>query len=113
MESDSIGTIDVPSDKYWGAQTERSFENFEIGGDKERMPQPVIRAFAILKKAAARVNKKNGLDAKLVDAISEVCDEVKTSFFNVRSDFSWKIRCTFSFGNLANRIWNSNKHERQ
>lgn len=76
VESDSIGNINVPVDKYWGAQTERSFENFEIGGDREKMPTPVIRAFAILKKAAAKVNVQHGLDAKVAAVIAQVCDEI-------------------------------------
>ena len=51
QEKDSIGYIDVPADKYWGAQTQRSAENFKIGGQK--MPIEIVQAFAILKKAAA------------------------------------------------------------
>jgi fumarate hydratase, class II len=74
-EKDSIGSIEVPSDKYWGAQTQRSFQNFEIG--TERMPIEVIRAQAVIKKAAARLNQRHGrLDAKLADAISAAADEV-------------------------------------
>src|SRR5262249_53775080 len=73
-EKDSIGSIEVPSDKYWGAQTQRSFQNFEIG--TERMPIEVIRAQAVIKKAAARLNQRHGrLDAKLADAISAAADE--------------------------------------
>lgn len=75
IEKDTMGEIQVPSDKYWGAQTQRSIENFKIGGHK--MPIEVIRAFAILKKAAARTN------AELVDfpeekarVIGQVCDEI-------------------------------------
>ncbi|MCO6485327.1 MAG: class II fumarate hydratase, partial [Saprospiraceae bacterium] len=55
QEKDSMGYIDVPADKYWAAQTQRSSQNFRIGG--QRMPIEVIRAFAILKKAAALANK--------------------------------------------------------
>ena len=74
-EKDSIGSIEVPSDRYWGAQTQRSFQNFEIG--TEKMPLEVIRAQAIIKKAAARVNQRHGrLDAKLSDAIQQAADEV-------------------------------------
>lgn len=55
-ESDTFGPLDVPADKYWGAQTQRSTMNFKIGGPRERMPEPVIRAFGILKGAAAKVS---------------------------------------------------------
>lgn len=60
-ESDAFGEIQVPSDKYWGAQTERSLENFKINQPHDRMPPPVIRAFGILKGAAATVNMRYGL----------------------------------------------------
>jgi fumarate hydratase class II len=74
-ESDSMGTIEVPAEKYWGAQTQRSLENFRIGG--ERMPAPLIRAFAILKKAAALANMGLGvLDRTLGEAIVAAADEV-------------------------------------
>ena len=55
-EADTFGPIQVPADKYWGAQTQRSLQNFKIGGERERMPWPVIKAFGILKKAAAKSN---------------------------------------------------------
>lgn len=74
-EKDSIGYVDVPADKYWGAQTQRSSQNFRIGG--HQMPREVIRAFAILKKAAALTNKEAGvLPKEKADAIAEVCDEI-------------------------------------
>ena len=74
-ESDSFGPIDVPADHYWGAQTQRSLQNFRIGG--ERMPLPLIHAFGILKKAAALTNMKLGiLPEKLCDAIVKAADEV-------------------------------------
>ena len=60
-ESDAFGGIKVPSDKYWGAQTERSLENFRINQPQDRMPPPIIRAFGILKGAAATVNMQFGL----------------------------------------------------
>lgn len=60
-ESDAFGEIQVPSDKYWGAQTERSLENFRINQPHDRMPPPVVKAFGILKGAAATVNMKFGL----------------------------------------------------
>lgn len=76
-ESDAFGSIDVPDDRYWGAQTERSLENFRIGeGSKERMPEPIIHAFGILKRAAAEVNETYGLDSKVADAIKQAAQEV-------------------------------------
>ncbi len=75
VESDTIGEIEVPDDRYWGAQTQRSLENFRIGG--ERMPDEIIHAFAILKKAAALVNVDlAGLPADVAEAIGTACDEV-------------------------------------
>ncbi|MBK7869795.1 MAG: class II fumarate hydratase [Saprospiraceae bacterium] len=74
-EKDSIGYIDVPVDKYWAAQTQRSMENFKIGG--HRMPIEIIRAFAILKKASARTNQELGVLSKdKADLIAQVCDEI-------------------------------------
>ena len=74
-ESDSFGPVEVPAERYWGAQTERSRENFRIGG--ERMPDPVIRAFAILKRACAVVNmEQGGLPKRLGGAIVRAADEV-------------------------------------
>lgn len=75
-ESDTFGELDVPDDKYYGAQTVRSVMNFPIGGSTERMPEAVIRAMGVLKKAAAIVNKDYGLDTKVADAISSAADEV-------------------------------------
>lgn len=60
-ESDAFGEIQVPADKYWGAQTERSLENFRINQPQDRMPPPIVKAFGILKGAAATVNMKFGL----------------------------------------------------
>jgi fumarate hydratase class II len=75
QEKDSIGMIDVPADKYWAAQTQRSFMNFKIGG--HTMPIEVIRAFAILKKAAAYTNQEAGvLPKEKADLIAQVCDEI-------------------------------------
>lgn len=75
VEHDSMGQIQVPADVYWGAQTQRSYENFKIG--TEKMPTEIIRAFAILKKAAALANFKIGkLDQKRCDYIGQVCDEI-------------------------------------
>ncbi|XP_077995143.1 fumarate hydratase, mitochondrial-like [Glandiceps talaboti] len=75
-EQDSFGPIQVPSDKYYGANTARSVRNFPIGGVSERMPIPLIRAFGILKKAAAIVNKDYGLDPDKADYIVKAADEV-------------------------------------
>lgn len=61
VESDAFGEIEVPGDKYWGAQTERSLENFKINQPQDRMPPPIIKAFGILKGAAATVNMEFGL----------------------------------------------------
>ncbi|KAH7122250.1 L-Aspartase-like protein [Dendryphion nanum] len=75
-ESDAFGELQVPSDKYWGAQTERSLENFKINQPQDRMPPPIVRAFGILKGAAAKVNVKYGLDPKIGDAIQQAAEEV-------------------------------------
>ncbi|GMG19312.1 unnamed protein product [Ambrosiozyma monospora] len=76
-EKDAFGDIEVPDEKYWGAQTQRSFQNFKIGGAREVMPEPVIRSFGILKKAAAKVNTELGaLDPKLSEAIQTAATEV-------------------------------------
>lgn len=75
IEKDSIGPVQVPADVYWGAQTQRSKENFNIGG--HRMPVEVIRAFAILKKAAAQTNAELGvLPKNKATLIARVCDEI-------------------------------------
>jgi fumarate hydratase class II len=74
-ESDSFGPIDVPSDMLWGAQTQRSLQNFKIGG--QRMPVGLIRAFGLLKQSAARANMKlKKLDGKLGKAIDAAAAEV-------------------------------------
>eukprot|EP00105_Crassostrea_gigas_P003686 XP_011416619.1 PREDICTED: fumarate hydratase, mitochondrial [Crassostrea gigas] len=75
-ETDSFGEIQVPADKYYGANTARSIINFNIGGPSERMPLPIIKAFAILKKCAARVNQEYGLDSTIADLIVRVADEI-------------------------------------
>jgi fumarate hydratase class II len=74
-ETDSLGPIDVPADRYWGAQTERSRRNFPIGG--ERMPDELIRAFGLQKQAAALANRELGLlEVRLADAIIRAAGEV-------------------------------------
>ena len=82
IEKDTIGEIKVESDKYWGAQTERSRNNFKIGSPAS-MPIEIIHAFAVLKKAAAITNFKLGvLDEKKKDLISKVCDEILDNKLN-------------------------------
>ena len=74
-ETDTFGPIAVPANKYWGAQTQRSLENFKISG--ERMPLPLIHAFGVIKKAAAIANvAMKDLDPKIADAIAKASDEV-------------------------------------
>lgn len=74
-EKDSMGYIDVPADKYWGAQTQRSAENFKIGGHK--MPKEIISAFAVLKMAAAQANCDLGvLSKEKKELIEKVCKEI-------------------------------------
>jgi fumarate hydratase class II len=76
-EKDTMGTVQVPADVYWGAQTQRSIENFKIARDTNRMPIEIIRAFAYLKKAAALTNFEAGvLTAEKKDLIAKVCDEI-------------------------------------
>ncbi|KAL6564161.1 fumarase fum1 [Orobanche minor] len=81
-ERDTFGPIQVPSDKLWGAQTQRSLQNFEIGGERERMPEPIIRAFGILKKCAAKVNMEYGLDPFIGKAIMQAAQEVAEGKLN-------------------------------
>src|SRR6202167_4097195 len=75
IESDSMGQVEVPGDRYWGAQTQRSLQNFKIGG--HRFGRPVIRAFGLVKKAAAITNADLGkLEASKRDLIVRAADEV-------------------------------------
>ena len=75
-ETDSMGAVEVPADKLWGAQTQRSLEHFSIG--KDLMPAELIRAYAVLKKAAARVNAAGKrLDPLLAGLIEQSCDEIE------------------------------------
>jgi len=85
IEHDSMGQVKVPSDKYWGAQTQRSVENFPIGVGIETMPREITRAFGILKKAAAMANhalKPAKMTAEKLDHISASCDEVISGSLN-------------------------------
>ena len=79
MEHDSMGEVRVPADKYWGAQTERSHNNFPIGVGIETMPAEIVHAFGILKKAAARANRAlrpEKMTAEKLSAIEQAADEV-------------------------------------
>ncbi|KQT33468.1 fumarate hydratase [Sphingomonas sp. Leaf412] len=74
-ETDSTGAIEVPADAYWGAQTQRSIANFPFGA-RERMPIEIVHALALVKQAAARVNRRHGLDAEKAGAIEAAAKEV-------------------------------------
>ncbi len=88
VESDSMGTIEVPKKRYWGAQTARSLIHFKIGD--ERMPHPLLRAFGIIKKSAAEVNANLGkLDRKKADLIVQAANEVISGRLN--DEFPLKI----------------------
>jgi fumarate hydratase class II len=77
LEYDTFGELQVPAEKYWGAQTQRSRQNFRIGGKTELMPEPLIKAFGVLKMAAAHVNMDLGvLDSRLGNAIIDASNEV-------------------------------------
>lgn len=85
IEHDSMGEVKVPADKYWGAQTERSHENFRIGVGIETMPREITKAFGYLKKAAALANnalKPEKMTAEKLAAISQACDEVVSGKLN-------------------------------
>ncbi|KAJ4904400.1 hypothetical protein Rs2_18351 [Raphanus sativus] len=84
---DDLSARDVASCLFnrkmvWGAQTQRSLQNFEIGGERERMPQPIVRAFGVLKKCAAKVNMEYGLDPTIGKAIMEAAQEVAEGKLN-------------------------------
>ena len=85
IEHDSMGEVKVPADKYWGAQTQRSSENFRIGVGNEVMPREITHAFGILKKAAAIANaslKPEKMREEKLDAIKKACDEVISGSLN-------------------------------
>ena len=82
IEKDTMGNVEVPADKYWGAQTERSRNNFKIGAAAS-MPLEIVYGFAYLKKAAAYTNYKLGvLTLEKRDLIAQVCDESLPQFHN-------------------------------
>ena len=79
IEKDTMGEVKVPAQAYYGAQTQRSIENFQIAQDIHRMPKEIIRAFAYLKKAAALTNFEAGiLTQEKSHLIGQVCDEILT-----------------------------------
>ena len=108
IERDSIGKVKVPKQKYWGAQTQRSLENFKIGSDK--IPLLFIKAFAMQKKAAAISNiALEKLDNKLGQEIIKVCDEIidgkLNGDINVTSPTGLKTLYDLSKINLAKVFW--------
>ena len=101
-ETDTFGPIEVPADRYWGAQTQRSLQNFRIGG--ERMPAPLVHALGLVKQAAALVNKDLGqLEPRVADAIARRppprCRRASTT--------------TIPAGRVADRLRHAVQHERQ
>ena len=85
IEHDSMGEVRVPADRLWGAQTQRSLENFPIGGGRETMPTEILYAFGILKKAAAQANREllpNRMSEEKLRAIEAVCDEILVGKLN-------------------------------
>ena len=86
IEHDSMGEVKVPADKLWGAQTQRSFENFKIGSGIEVMPIEIIHAFALIKKAAALANhslKPEKMTKEKLSAISAACDEIHSGMLDL------------------------------
>ena len=85
IEHDALGEVRVPGDKYWGAQTERSRNNFRIGVGKEPIPEEMISVFAVMKKAAASANHRlvpEKMKAEKLEVISKVCDEILAGEFD-------------------------------
>jgi fumarate hydratase class II len=77
IEKDTLGEVKVPADRLWGAQTQRSYENFKIGhNERERMPIELIHAYGLLKKACAKVNVEFGLDSKIATVIQQAAEEI-------------------------------------
>jgi fumarate hydratase class II len=98
-EFDSMGAVEVPADRYWGAQTQRSLRHFSIGND--HMPKAVYHAYGYVKKAAALVNAKGGrLDQWRADAIIRAADEVIAAQSN---SHRLKARCNRSRSWIAGR----------
>lgn len=83
IEKDTMGPVEVPIDVYWGAQTQRSIDNFKIARETNRMPIEIIQAFAYVKKAAALTNMEAGvLSQDTCDLIGQVCDEILSGKLN-------------------------------
>ena len=83
VETDSMGAIEVPADRYWGAQTQRSIQNFPIGTDRFKWQAPIIEALGLLKKAAAQANGELGeLPPDVADLIVQAADEVIAGQWN-------------------------------
>ncbi|MBV6647986.1 MAG: class II fumarate hydratase, partial [Cyclobacteriaceae bacterium] len=83
IEHDTMGEVKVPAEKYWGAQTQRSKDNFKIGGPNMQMPMEIVQAFAILKKSTAQANQELGvLSTEKSELISKACDEVLAGKLN-------------------------------
>ena len=116
IEHDSMGEVKVPADKLWGAQTERSHENFLIGVGQETMPREITRAFGYLKKAAAMANhelKSEKMTSEKLKAISKACDEVISGALNENfplvvwqtgSGTQSNMNCNEVVANCANQI---------
>ena len=100
-ETDSMGAIEVPNEHYWGAQTQRSLHYFNIGPD--RMARPVIRAFGLLKKAAAQVNQDLG----------KLADDKARLIVQAAGGRLGQARRRISAAHLANRQRHPDQHERQ
>ncbi len=101
-ETDTFGPIEVPADRYWGAQAQRSLGNFKIGWEKQ--PLPIVRALGIVKRAAAETNMALGqLDKKIGEAIVAAAQEV----------IDGKLDDSFPAGGLADRLRHPVQHERQ
>jgi len=97
IEKDTMGEVKVPANAYFGAQTQRSIDNFKIARNTNQMPIEIIHAFAYLKKAAAITNCEAGvLSKEKADIIGKVCDEIERSV---------------STRGLANRFGNTKQHE--
>src|SRR6478609_8915432 len=116
-ETDSFGPIEVPADCYWGAQTQRSLGNFPFG-ERERMPLGLVHAQAIVKQAAARVNRKHGLDAKLADAMEAAAsaivrgehdDQFPLSIFQTGSGTQTNMNVNEVIAGIANEALGSGK----
>ena len=100
QETDTMGAIAVPDDRYWGAQTQRSLQNFRIGG--ERMPLPLIHALGLIKRAAAEVNRELGsLDDQLAETIGDVAQEIVDGRYDAEFPL---VVCQTTSGNSASYL---------